>query len=238
MRSKLDKFKHVSESLYRGGVLLYTKGAGPTTGDGALYGGTPREQTDWQTHTTENITFPQLRWRAVTSTLSIDLIGIEEENANRGTKYNIYEMDLRLSVLIIIPFYTPLLSGHIPLFDCEYFLLLLSRSIFLPCAATGICDSVQGGGACVAGGGHAWQGACMVGGMHGRGHVWQGGMHDRGHVWWGHAWQGVHAWQGACVVGACMGKGACVAGGYAWQGACVVGACMGEGACVAGGMCG
>ena len=29
--------------------------------------------------------------------------------------------------------------------------------------------------------GHAWQGACMAGGMHGRGkvHAWQGGIHDR-----------------------------------------------------------
>ena len=116
-----------------------------------------------QTHTTENITFPQLRWRAVTSTLSVDSIGIEEENANRGTEYNIYEMDARLSVFIVISFYTPLLSGYTPLFDCEYFLLLLSRSIFLPCAATGVCDSVQGGGAYVAGG------TCMAGGMHGSG---------------------------------------------------------------------
>ena len=34
-------------------------------------------------------------------------------------------------------------------------------------------------------GGHAWQGACIVGvcmarGMHGRGHAWQGGMHGKG----------------------------------------------------------
>ena len=34
-------------------------------------------------------------------------------------------------------------------------------------------------------GGHAWQGACMVGGMCGRGHVWQRGMHGRGMVWQG-----------------------------------------------------
>ena len=32
--------------------------------------------------------------------------------------------------------------------------------------------------------GHVWQGACMAGGMHGRGHVWQG-----------------HAWQGVCIAG-------------------------------------
>ena len=41
------------------------------------------------------------------------------------------------------------------------------------------------------GGGHAWgcawQGACVVGGVHGRGEVCEagGGMHGRGHVWWG-----------------------------------------------------
>ena len=40
-------------------------------------------------------------------------------------------------------------------------------------------------GVCVAKGGHAqwrwgvWWGACMVGGMHGRGHAWQCGMHCR-----------------------------------------------------------
>ena len=40
-------------------------------------------------------------------------------------------------------------------------------------------------------GGHAWQGACVVGGMHGRG----------------------HAWQGACVAGGMRGNGrACVVG--------------------------
>ena len=26
-------------------------------------------------------------------------------------------------------------------------------------------------------GGHAWQGACMAGGVHDGRHVWQGGMH-------------------------------------------------------------
>ena len=46
-------------------------------------------------------------------------------------------------------------------------------------------------------GGHAWQGACMVGGMHGGGCV-----------------AGGHAWQEACMTGGvCMtGEGACVAG--------------------------
>ena len=73
------------------------------------------------------------------------------------------------------------------------------------------------GGIC--GGGHAWQGACMVGrhvvecvwqrGCVTGGHAWWwackvGGVHGgacmvRGHMWWGHAWQG-----------------ACMAGGHAW----------------------
>ena len=44
-----------------------------------------------------------------------------------------------------------------------------------------------GGGACMAGG-HAWQGVCMAGGMHG----------------------GEHAWQGACVAGACVAGVACM----------------------------
>ena len=47
---------------------------------------------------------------------------------------------------------------------------------------------MHGGGSSMVGGvhgGHAWQGACIVGGMHGGGHVWQGqcawqgGMHGR-----------------------------------------------------------
>ena len=53
--------------------------------------------------------------------------------------------------------------------------------------------------------------ACVVGGVHGRGHTWQrgvcgreacmaggmcgGGVHGRGHVWWG-----MHG-RGACVTG-------------------------------------
>ena len=73
------------------------------------------------------------------------------------------------------------------------------------------------GGACVAGegamhgGGHAWWGVCMAGGMHGRmGQAWQGacmagGMHGRGMHGGGHVWQG-GAWQVACMAG-----GACVA---------------------------
>ena len=57
-----------------------------------------------------------------------------------------------------------------------------------------------GEGVCMAGGmqwqGHAWQGACVVGGMHG------GGMHSRGHVWQGvYIAGGMHSkrctWQGS-----------------------------------------
>ena len=71
---------------------------------------------------------------------------------------------------------------------------------------TPVCHSVQGG-ACVAGGGHvcmpgghAWQGACMAGDVHGRGCAW----------WW------VCMAEGACMAGECMARrdvwwGACVA---------------------------
>ena len=45
-------------------------------------------------------------------------------------------------------------------------------------------------------GGHAWQGMCMVGGVH------SGGMHGRGH-----AWQGMCMVGWSCVVGACMAEG-------------------------------
>ena len=39
--------------------------------------------------------------------------------------------------------------------------------------------------------GHAWQGVCMAGGMHGRGCVWQGVMHGKGEcITRGYAWQG------------------------------------------------
>ena len=47
------------------------------------------------------------------------------------------------------------------------------------------------GGVCMAKGGHAWWGACMVGSMHGGGACVAGGC----------AWQGGHAWQGACMSG-------------------------------------
>ena len=55
-------------------------------------------------------------------------------------------------------------------------------------------------------------GACMAGGMHGRGtcmaggHAWQGGMHDRG----GMHGRG-HVWQGVCMAGGMHGRG------HAWQ---------------------
>ena len=66
--------------------------------------------------------------------------------------------------------------------------------------STGRCRCRRGHtcyGACVAGGGHAWQeGAYVAGGVHGR----------------GCAWQGEHAWQrGACIAGGMCG------GGRAWQ---------------------
>ena len=38
-------------------------------------------------------------------------------------------------------------------------------------------------GSCMAGR-HAWWGACIVGGMHGRGHVWRQDMHGGGCVWY------------------------------------------------------
>ena len=106
----------------------------------------------------------------------------------------------------------------------------------------------------VHGGGHAWQGvymagACMAGGMHGRGVCMaEGGVHGRGvcvaggmHGRGGMCGRGRHAWQGACMAaGACV-AGACMAGGvhgrgHVWQGgqwACVAGGMHGRGSCVA-----
>ena len=59
--------------------------------------------------------------------------------------------------------------------------------------------------------GHAWgvwQGACMTGGMCGRGHACPA-MHARG-----------YAWQGACVMGDIHGRGmhsrGSVVGGHVW----------------------
>ena len=72
------------------------------------------------------------------------------------------------------------------------------------CVVGGAWQGVHGSRACMGGvhdRGHVWQGACMAGGMCGRGacvaggHVWLRGMHGRGCVW----------------------QGACVAGGYAWH---------------------
>ena len=84
-------------------------------------------------------------------------------------------------------------------------------------------NSVQG--VCMAGG------ACMVGGVHGRGHAWQGACVSGGHAWGGMHGRGC-AWQGGM-----HGRGACVAGGHAWQGACLAGGhAWQRGACMAGGM--
>ena len=107
----------------------------------------------------------------------------------------------------------------------------------------------------------AWQGACMAGGMHGRGvcgrgHAWQRGCMVGGGAcaWQGAVCGGRHAWWGACVAGGCtwQGRGACVAGwryawqgcawqggmhsggGHVWQGACMARRCASQGACVAG----
>ena len=48
-----------------------------------------------------------------------------------------------------------------------------------------------------------------VGGVHGRGHVWQGGMDERGACVAGYVHGRGCAWQGACMVGTCM-LGGCV----------------------------
>ena len=67
--------------------------------------------------------------------------------------------------------------------------------------------SSHGEGACMAGGGHVWQGGLHVReGVHGRGHACQEGVHGRG-----------HSWHGACMAGGMHGGGpASVAGGHAW----------------------
>ena len=66
------------------------------------------------------------------------------------------------------------------------------------------------------------RGACMAGGMHGRGRAWQGG-----HAWWGACMTGGMHGRGACMVGEC------VAGGMHDRGACMVGSMHGSG-----GVCG
>ena len=76
---------------------------------------------------------------------------------------------------------------------------------------------------------YAWQGACVAGGMCGRGHVWQGAcMVGRGCAWQGCVWQGVCvagcvcgrrcAWWGACVAGGVHGREGMCGRGHAWQG--------------------
>ena len=111
-----------------------------------------------------------------------------------------------------------------------------------------VSHSVHKGGACVADGGHAWQG-----GMHGRGAcvvggacvAVGGGMHGRGVCMVGVC---VHGWGGMCGRGACVvvgwvyvvggmrGGGMC-GWGHAWWGVCMAaGGMHGRGACVAGGV--
>ena len=82
---------------------------------------------------------------------------------------------------------------------------------------TGVCGGVPGRGACMAA-----LGACMAGGVCGRGHAWQGAVHGRGHVWWGgmhgmgHALHGGMYGGGMCMVGGCeWWWWACMAGGHA-----------------------
>ena len=70
---------------------------------------------------------------------------------------------------------------------------------------------VRGGGACVVGGMYGRGG----GGVHGRGHTWQGCVCGRGHVWQG----GMHGGGGASVAGVCEWQGICMAGvGWGWGG--------------------
>ena len=69
-------------------------------------------------------------------------------------------------------------------------------------------------GVCVARG-HAW-GVCVAGGMHGKGNMHGGAMCGRGHAWQGACMVGGvhgrgHAWQGACMAGGMHGEG-CMAG--------------------------
>ena len=73
-------------------------------------------------------------------------------------------------------------------------------------------------------GGRAWQGACVVGGMHdgvcvcGRGCAWQrGACMARGYVWWGGMCVRRHAWQRGMHGGGCVWQGAWKAGGHVWH---------------------
>ena len=68
----------------------------------------------------------------------------------------------------------------------------------------GVC--MMKGGMCGKGRGMDGKGACVVGGVHGRGHAWQRTCME------GCAWQrGVNgggcAWQGVCGKGTCMAEG-------------------------------
>ena len=79
---------------------------------------------------------------------------------------------------------------------------------------------------CPRGEGMCCGGACVVGGMHGEGHVWQGAG--------GHAWQGGMCGNVECMAGGMHRRRACMVGGFAWQGACMAGV-HDKGACMAGG---
>ena len=98
--------------------------------------------------------------------------------------------------VIFLPPATKLRLGNIFTSVCQEF-----------CPQRGVHGTV--GGMC--GRGHAWQGVCMAGGMHGRGVCMAGGMCGGGHAWWGDAWQGGHVWQG----GMCGRKNGNCRGRYA-----------------------
>ena len=77
-------------------------------------------------------------------------------------------------------------------------------------------------------GGHAWQGVCIAGGMHGRGACVAGGTCVAGGVcgrvcvWQGACMAGGHVWQGVCMAGGHVWQGGMCGRGHAWQGACMV----------------
>ena len=86
---------------------------------------------------------------------------------------------------------------------------------------------------------HVWRGTCMAGCMHGGGACLAGGVCGRGH-----AWQvgGIHG-RGTCVAGGCVAGrgntwqvGACMAGGMCGRGVCMVGGVHGRGHAWQGGM--
>ena len=65
-----------------------------------------------------------------------------------------------------------------------------------------------------------WQGVCMGGGVHGRGHAWWTCIAG-GHAWGihgrGHTWKGAYMEEGVCVVGDMHGRGVCMAGRFAFR---------------------